>query len=540
MRRWSRVRALLGWEGTPRDVLDGTLSDVTEGQDIDWVESIPVAAVVLVHGVVAAMNDAAERLVEGAGVDVPLDDWFAEVAGSLVRVDEDRWLSVQVGKADDAGRRVAVLLDATTEQFSMHSLDAVAESTFLLDGAGRPRWRSQQLRQRSGLDDRAAVQQNPSERIHPEDLPVVLNTFVDSTPEKPSRVVVRSRAVDDDERWETIEIVIHHRLDHDVLRGFLVQVHNLDDGVHLEGGIGRDDGAFLSLTEAAPVGIAVTDVVGEVVYRNRVARELLGADIQWLGSGSRWLDLAAEEHRPALREAFDAALHRDESSTVTAAFDDGAGGERWLRIATSTQYATSGRPRGLIATLEDVTDQVRARADLDAAQAQLRHLADHDPLTGLPNRANLADALHAAMERHDDRGTGLAVLFCDLDGFKPINDQHGHGAGDAVLVEVGGRLRAAVDGDAMVARMGGDEFVVLCAGGVDDDGLIALAERLHDHLRAPFDIAGEEATLAVSIGIAALAPGGTSTAENLLRIADSAMYEAKAAAAGGTVLRTVV
>lgn len=512
---------------------------MTQDRSADWLESLPVAAAEVVDGVVTAMNAAAAALVARARTGVPLDDWFEEGAGPVVRVGVDRWVEVHRGAPVADGRQVALLLDVTDRHFTMHALDAVAASTFVLDGAGRPRWRSEQLRRRSGLDDQEAAQHNPSERIHPEDLPVVLNTFVDAAPDKSSRVVVRSRAVDDDDRWETIEVVVHHRLADGVLRGYVVQVHNLDDGTLLDGGIGDDDGAFLSLTEAAPVGIAATDTVGEIVYRNRVARELLGADIEWLGSKSRWLDLAREEHRPALRDVFDAALHRDESATVTAAFADGRGGERWLRIATTPQRSSSGRPRGLIATIEDVTEQTRARAELDIAQAKLRHLADHDHLTGLPNRANLTDRLVAALERHRSSGTGLAVLFCDLDGFKPINDRHGHVAGDGVLVEVADRLRSAVAGDAVVARMGGDEFVVLHEGALDEDGLVALAERLHGRLRPPFVADGEEATLAVSVGIAALAPGATSTSETLLRVADQAMYEAKASGVGRTVVRRV-
>ena len=502
---------------------------------------LPSPALVVVDGTVVAANTAAAELLGAGRTGAPLVEWLGGEVGPIVPVGEDRWAAVLVGEPDAEGRRIVLLRDATDEQFTAHALDGVAGSTFVLDGGGRPRWRSPQLRRRSGLDDREAAQQNPSERIHPEDLPVVLDTFVDARPEKPSRVVVRSRSVDDDDRWETIEVVVHSKLDHEVLKGFLVQVHNLDSGVHLDGGIGDDDGGFLSLTEAAPVGIAVTDIVGEIVYRNRAARELLGPDIDWLGHDRRWLDLARPEHRRALRDAFDAATHRNESATVTAAFDDRAGGERWLRLVASPQQSAAGSPRGLIATLEDVTEQIEARRDLDEAQQQLRHLADHDPLTGLPNRSNLTARLHAVLERHAASSSeGVALLFCDLDGFKPINDRHGHAAGDAVLVEVAGRMRAAADGEAFVARMGGDEFVVLREGVVDDVALLALADRMHDHLRAPFPVEGHPTTLAVSIGIATLAPGAAAPAGALLRVADQAMYEAKASGLGRTVVRPVV
>jgi diguanylate cyclase (GGDEF)-like protein/PAS domain S-box-containing protein len=512
----------------------------SRGSDPERLDSLPLAAVVTVDGIVVAMNAAAGQLVPEARLEVPLAEWFDGELGPVVAVrGGDRWVALHQGEPSADGRVLVLLRDATNEQFTSHALDAVASSTFVLDAAGRPRWRSEQLRRRSGIDDAAAAQQNPSERIHPEDLPVVLDTFVDATPERPSRAVVRSRAVDDDDRWETIEVVVHSRLDHEVLRGYLVQVHNLDDGVRLDAGLDRDDGGFLSLTEAAPVGIAVTDIVGEIVYRNRAARELLGPDIDWLGHDSRWLELARPDHRPALIDAFDAALRRAESATVTAAFDDRAGGERWLRLSTSPQHSAAGHPRGLIATIEDVTEQGESRAQLDLAQSQLRHLADHDPLTGLPNRASLTARLLTALDRQGTAPHGLAVLYCDLDGFKPINDRHGHSAGDDVLVEVANRLRDAVADEAVVARMGGDEFVVLHERSSDHDTLVALAERLHDHLREPFDVEGRAATLAVSIGIAALPADASASAETLLRVADQAMYEAKASGVGQTVLRVV-
>ncbi|MDT7950454.1 MAG: GGDEF domain-containing protein, partial [Acetobacteraceae bacterium] len=110
-------------------------------------------------------------------------------------------------------------------------------------------------------------------------------------------------------------------------------------------------------------------------------------------------------------------------------------------------------------------------------QLRLAHLAMHDPLTGLPNRALLAERLHAGIEKAKRSGEGLALLYLDLDHFKDVNDTLGHAAGDALLRTVAARFQASVRGDAMVARMGGDEFA-LWASGIDGPGASALAQRI--------------------------------------------------------------
>jgi diguanylate cyclase (GGDEF)-like protein/PAS domain S-box-containing protein len=514
---------------------------VAQGPDLD---ALPLPAVLLHDGQVVAASASARRLGEACRPGVPFADWLApgepaDGDGPAALAGGERFVRWWAAPSADDGSHLVLLHECTDEVMTQAALDAVADSTFVLDHAGRPRWRSERLRRRSGVPDPVAGQANPSERIHPEDLPLVLGTFVDATPEKPSSVVVRSRSVEDDDRWETIDVVVHHRVDEPTLRGYVVQVHNLDEGVSLEAGLAAADPAWMSLTEAAPVGIVVTDVVGEPVYRNRAARELLGPDIESLGHSGRWLELAREEDRPALRAAFDRALATGERTEVLGSFTHPDGGRRWLRLVATAQPSPGGSPRGLIATLEDVTAQTEARAQLDAAEARLRHLADHDHLTGLPNRSSITARLHEAVERLRDGTGGLAVLFCDLDGFKPINDRHGHRAGDEVLAEVAARLRTAAADEAVVARLGGDEFLLLREGAADGPTLQALAERLHEHLRAPVTVGPETASLAASIGIAAVGSGVAVDPETLIRTADQAMYAAKATGAGRTVLRTI-
>ncbi len=168
------------------------------------------------------------------------------------------------------------------------------------------------------------------------------------------------------------------------------------------------------------------------------------------------------------------------------------------------------------------------------AEERLGHLAYHDSLTGLPNRDLFSEHLEVALARAD-RGHGVAVLYVDLDDFKLVNDSLGHGAGDELLVEVARRLRGAVRSGDIVARQGGDEFLILVAdldvapGGTGTDiADIArsVAENLREALSAPFDLGGTEVFCSGSVGIS-LYPVDAVDAENLLKHADTAMYRAK-------------
>jgi diguanylate cyclase (GGDEF)-like protein len=172
--------------------------------------------------------------------------------------------------------------------------------------------------------------------------------------------------------------------------------------------------------------------------------------------------------------------------------------------------------------------------DLARTRRLLVHRAMHDPLTGLPNRSLFADRVTHALAR--TRGqrvpTALAVLFVDLDGFKQVNDAHGHEAGDELLVAVTGRLATTLRPHDTVARLGGDEFAIL----LDDLHRIGDAQRVADRLieavAEPVAIAGRQVTVGASVGIAAARPGDTTDTDTLLRYADAAMYAAKAAGKG--------
>ena len=165
------------------------------------------------------------------------------------------------------------------------------------------------------------------------------------------------------------------------------------------------------------------------------------------------------------------------------------------------------------------------RAKSQAAD-RFAHQARHDPLTALPNRALLVEQLDRELARAARRDQPVFLLWLDLDDFKVVNDSLGHQAGDQLLVDVGERLQACLRPSDTPARMGGDEFTVLLTDVDGRQGAIRVAERVSAELGAPFQVAGHQVTVQASIGIAQSVPGHTS-ADQLLRNADIAMYEAK-------------
>ena len=178
---------------------------------------------------------------------------------------------------------------------------------------------------------------------------------------------------------------------------------------------------------------------------------------------------------------------------------------------------------GWVSTHKDVTE-------LFNMQAELTHLAYHDSLTGLPNRTLFYQRVNRAFDARGEDGN-FAVLCLDLDGFKPINDTLGHATGDALLRQFAGRIGRVLGRDDTAARMGGDEFAVLQAGG-DAASARALALRIAEVCQAPFDFDGEVVSVSVGIGIAC-APSDGADIDQLLHSADLALYAAKRDRRGG-------
>jgi diguanylate cyclase (GGDEF)-like protein/PAS domain S-box-containing protein len=202
------------------------------------------------------------------------------------------------------------------------------------------------------------------------------------------------------------------------------------------------------------------------------------------------------------------------------------GSTRYFSVSGEPRLAADGRFLGYRGVGRDVTESALTRE-------RIASLAYHDPLTGLANRTSLGPALEQAVERARRRGVKLAGVFIDLDGFKQINDLHGHDAGDRCLVEVARRLRSSVRASDVVARLGGDEFFVLLEDVQDENAVETVIRKLLGEAMRPFDLpGGAQARLSASMGVS-LFPDHAADAAALVKLADTAMYSAKQAGKNG-------
>jgi len=172
------------------------------------------------------------------------------------------------------------------------------------------------------------------------------------------------------------------------------------------------------------------------------------------------------------------------------------------------------------------------------AKEALAHLAHHDALTGLANRRLFDDHFKQALKLAEQTGRGGVLFYFDLDGFKAVNDTHGHGFGDWVLDQVGVRLKSIMRDSDIGARLGGDEFAVIANGVEDDNAIRRIIEKIQTVISRPYELEGQRGNIGVSIG-AVRFTGQESDSDQIVKLADSAMYEAKNAGKGTYRLRSM-
>jgi diguanylate cyclase (GGDEF)-like protein len=267
--------------------------------------------------------------------------------------------------------------------------------------------------------------------------------------------------------------------------------------------------------DAVRQGLLMIDRTGAVVVASASARQLLSS-----------LNVTLRDHTPVLPLL---RLLRGETPqgrrailrTLRRTLDRRQPGVFEVRCADHTVQAELQPVAGgsWVVTLEDVSTRKASEARADA-------MARLDPLTGLPNRLLLRERLSEALARLTRTGEACALLLIDLDRFKPVNDTLGHPVGDALLEKVADRLRSTVRPTDTVARIGGDEFVILQAGVRDAAGTQALARRIVDLIGRTYMVEGHLLTIGASVGVA-LAPEDGADADRLLKNADLALYRAK-------------
>ena len=296
-------------------------------------------------------------------------------------------------------------------------------------------------------------------------------------------------------------------------------VHDISDRRARDARLREAEERFRRAFEDAAIGMALATPEGRWLRVNRALCEITGYSEEKL-TGLAFREITHPEDRDRDREALgglvSGALDRFQTEKRYFHAD---GHLIWISLNVSVVRDEDGRLLYLISQMQDVTERKQA-------EGRLAYQASHDALTGLPNRVLLDDRLTMALARLRRGKMPLALLYCDLDRFKLVNDSFGHDAGDRLLLEAAQRLRGALRPSDTVARLGGDEFAILCEE-LSPDAAATLARRLGDELAKPFEITqGHQVVVTSSIGIAVnsdarLDPG------TLLANADAAMYEAK-------------
>jgi len=355
-----------------------------------------------------------------------------------------------------------------------------------------------------GWSREEVIGQRSLELTHPDDHERAIANYLDmiNSPGGAKRVRLRQRRGDGE--WVWVEITNHNLLNE---RGYILgEMVDVSEEMAAMEALRADEELLRRLTQALPVGVAQLDRDGLVVYANDRVRAVLGvaADV-----GHKGVDLVAEAtYVAALTAAQERGLDTDLELEVPVA----EGLSRTVHVAVRA-LGTGG---GAVVTFDDVTEEARLRDEL-------QHRATYDDLTGCHTRRALMERLESLM-RQDVQ---LTAFFVDLDGFKQVNDKHGHAVGDALLAHVGRCLLDGAPDSDLVGRLGGDEFLVVHRRAAEDgqDHDTAIAGRLASLIGTPL-VVGAEAFLArASVGVARSTPG--MDADALVASADALMYQVK-------------
>ena len=420
-----------------------------------------------------------------------------------------------IGMALQRARLVEEQLVARSEWFrslARHATDLVV----VADGDGTIRHVSESLERLVGTRIEQHTGLMASEIFDPVDLPAITRARDAAIASPGLPVTVDARMPDGTgvPRW--LELTLTNLLDDPNVAGLVINARDVTDRVVAEAAQSASERRYRTLVQNASDIVLIVDLGGSITYASPAVSRILGYPPGALHGVHHEL-LHPDDVRGTAAVISTIADAANASTRFGARFRHADGS--WLHLeVVVTNLLDEPHIGGFVFNARDVTDRVHF-------EEQLVRLSVHDHLTDLPNRVLLRDRLEQALGRAAPR-SGVAVLLADLDGFKVVNDSLGHPAGDELLVAVAERLRDVVHQGDTLARLGGDEFVLVCGNVADERAALARAEEVQRALHAPLRLAGNDANVNASIGVA-LAFGEGATAEELLRDAEVAMYRAK-------------
>ena len=339
--------------------------------------------------------------------------------------------------------------------------------------------------------------------------------------------------VDNRSSWFRIRAEPHRDSSGDVI-GVVTTVVDATAEVEARQRLERREQMLSATFAALDQGVLIIDEHSIVTHANAAAHRHLGEPAGTLVGtrlGDSLFDRVLEADDERLPTQVDNAATRamttgDEVTGRVIRYAHPDGRDRWFATSTRALAATSVESDAAVATIADITER-------HERSLVHEHEARHDPLTGLPNRAAMIEHLTGALARQRRHGTGTCgVLFCDLDDFKSVNDTLGHAAGDRVLVVIADRIRAACRAGDRVGRFGGDEFLVVLEDLDHPTETDQIAERLISALQSPVLVGDRTWSIGISVGVAVHSSDADGAADDLIEIADDALYEAKRAGRG--------
>ncbi len=445
------------------------------------------------------------------GVRVPV-----KVDVSVVRDDHDEPSELALFLADLTAERDAQRRLQAQNAFFSNLYRRAADPAMVIDVEGRIGYVSPSFTEVLGYSADNIMGRNAFELLHPDQEASARQVLAGLVPRHGATERLLVRGLDQAGEWHWFDAVATNCLDDPGIDGLIVNLREVTAEIDARDDLRRSEARYRTIVETAQEGILAIDPTGAVAFANQKAADILGLDLDVLYAEGV-LGRLTDEQRAELLSRL-ASRAETGAETFEVVYPHPARGPVIIEVAASPLIDDDGKSMGSLTMIADVTTERQVADDL-------RHQALHDSLTGLPNRSLLVDRLAMASARqlreHQD---AIAVLFLDLDHFKLVNDSLGHAAGDRLLVEVAARLEAAVRETDTVARLGGDEFAVVCEESSPEEAE-AVAQRIQEALQEPVYFDGEPVRVSASIGVALSPPHHSG---DLLRFADTAMYESKA------------
>lgn len=406
-------------------------------------------------------------------------------------------------------------------------LNAIPHVIWSSDAEGRLDFVSQQWTQIHGGEVQELIGEGWISLVHPEDCErVVANWVAALQTSNPYENEFRLRIPSGEYRWVFIAAKPDVSSDGRVVRwiGTCTDIH---ERVIAQNALAEKQALYASVLEASADCIRIMSPDGRLLLMNSPGLRLMEHQDFTSIEGRYWSELWPAEMQEIVRQSV-AQARSGETVRFSGSGPTSAGKDKWWDAVVTPICDSKGEITGILSICRDSTAEREKSQELEWA-------SEHDALTGLPNRRAFQNRLQAAVERSTRQGTKLGLLLIDLDHFKHVNDTLGHAAGDVMLNQIAARLRKNVRSGDFVGRIGGDEFAILVENISSGADLLTVGEKTAAALKSPLRIQGRAMSGGASIGGAQF-PDDAETANELFKVADTALYALKAEGRGGTKL----